>query len=166
MFWLFHEKDFANCARFLKIDRTYFQQIQTTPPQWRDLVKTFPRKLWHTSSFLLECTDFKNVFFEKIPWAHSEVAEVTEVKQPRIQNNENYKWKLLKIRCNPKFGLGDLENDLLTSVTSEGAQWIFSKITFLKSVHQAEKNELLLGFLFRLLQIPLFNSLSSEATKK
>ena len=31
---------------------------------------------------------------------------------------------------------------------------IFSKIIFLKSVHQAEENELLLGFLFRLLQIP------------
>ena len=34
------------------------------------------RKPWHTSSFLLERTDFKNVIFEKIPWAPSEVAEV------------------------------------------------------------------------------------------
>ena len=34
------------------------------------------------------------------------------------------------------------ENDLLTSMTSEGAQWIFSKNNFFKSVHQAEKNEL------------------------
>ena len=32
--------------------------------------------------------------------------------------------------------------DLLTSTTSEEAEWIFSKIVFLKSVHQAEKNEL------------------------
>ena len=31
---------------------------------------------------------------------------------------------------------------VLTSTASEGVQWIFSKITFLKSVHQAEKNEL------------------------
>ena len=31
----------------------------------------------------LECTDFKNVIFEKIPWAPSEDAEVAEVKQPR-----------------------------------------------------------------------------------
>ena len=59
-----------------------------------------------------------------------------------IQNDENSKWKLVKTRWNPKFGLSDLENDLLTSTTSEGAQWIFSKNTFLKSVDQAEKNEL------------------------
>ena len=50
--------------------------------------------------------------------------------------------KLVKTRLNPKFGLGDLENDLLTSTTSELAQQIFSKITFLKSGDQAEKNEL------------------------
>ena len=59
-----------------------------------------------------------------------------------IQNDENSKWKLVKTRWNPKFGLSDLENDLLTSTTSEMAQWIFSKNTFLKSVDQAEKNEL------------------------
>ena len=59
-----------------------------------------------------------------------------------IQNYKNYKWKLVKTRWNPKFGLSDLKNDLLTSMTSEGAWWIFSKITFLKSVDQAEKNEL------------------------
>ena len=50
--------------------------------------------------------------------------------------------KLVKTRLNPKFGLSNLRNDLLTSMTSEGAQWIFSKNTFLKSVDQAEKNEL------------------------
>ena len=33
--------------------------------------------------FLLEHTDFKNVTFEKIPWAPFEVAEVAEVKRPR-----------------------------------------------------------------------------------
>jgi hypothetical protein len=60
----------------------------------------------------------------------------------KIQNDENSKWKLVKTRWNPKFGLSDLENDLLTSMTSEEAQWCFSKITFFKSVHQAEKNEL------------------------
>ena len=59
-----------------------------------------------------------------------------------IQNDENSKSKLAKTRWNPKFGLGDLENDLLTSMTSEVAEWIFSKNTFFKSVHQAEKNEL------------------------
>ena len=30
----------------------------------------------HASSFSLECTDFKNVIFLKIPWAPSEIAEV------------------------------------------------------------------------------------------
>ena len=117
-----------------------------TPPLWRDLVKILTRKPRHASSLSLECTDFKNIFLEKIPWAPSEAAEVAKVKRPqndlKTQNNQNYKWKLYKTRWNPKFGLSDLKNDLLTSMTSEGAQWIFSKITFLKSVHQAEKNEL------------------------
>jgi hypothetical protein len=54
-----------------------------TPPLWTDLVKKLTRKPRHTSSFSLECTDFKNVIFEKIPWAHSEDAEVAEVKRPR-----------------------------------------------------------------------------------
>ena len=36
------------------------------------------RKLRHASSFFLECTDFKKEIFEKIPWAHSEDAEVAE----------------------------------------------------------------------------------------
>ena len=57
-----------------------------TPPLWRDLVKILTTKLWHTLSFLLERTDFKNVIFEKNLWAPSEVAEVAEVaevKRPR-----------------------------------------------------------------------------------
>ena len=56
---------------------------QSTPPLWTDLVKVSSRKLRHASSFSLECTDFKNVIFEKIHWAHSEDAEVAEVKRPR-----------------------------------------------------------------------------------
>ena len=59
-----------------------------------------------------------------------------------IQNDENSKWKLVKPRWNPKFGLSDLKNDLLTSMTSEWAQWIFSKVTYWKSGDQAEKHEL------------------------
>ena len=54
-----------------------------TPPLWTDLVKISSRKLRHTSSLSLECTDFKNVIFENIHWAHSEDAEVAEVKRPR-----------------------------------------------------------------------------------
>ena len=59
-----------------------------TPPLWTDLVKISSRKTRHASSFSLECTDFKNVIFEKIHWAHSEDAEVAEVKRPR-----NPKWR-------------------------------------------------------------------------
>jgi hypothetical protein len=36
-----------------------------------------------------------------------------------------------------------------TSATSEGAQRIFSKVTFLKSVHSKEKDEACLGFLVK-----------------
>ena len=54
-----------------------------TPPLWTDLVKILTSKPGHSSSFLLECTDFKNVIFENIPLPLSEVAEVAEVKQPR-----------------------------------------------------------------------------------
>ena len=49
---------------------------------WTDLVKILTSKLGHSSSFSLECTDFKNVIFENIPLPLSEVAEVAEVKQP------------------------------------------------------------------------------------
>ena len=71
------------------------------------------------------------------------------LRLPR-SNAENYKWKLIKNRWNPKFGLRDLENGLLTSRTSEGAQWIFPKNTFFQSKQSTEKNELLLGFLVKL----------------
>ena len=67
----------------------------------------------------------------------------------KTQNYKNSKWKLVKSRWNPKSGLSDLENDLLTSMTSEGAKWFFSKITFLKSVHSKEKDEACLGFLVK-----------------
>ena len=45
----------------------------------------------------------------------------------KTKNDRNSKWKLVKIRWNLELGLSDLKNDLLTSMTSEGAQWIFSK---------------------------------------
>ena len=79
-----------------------------------------------------------NALISKIPWAHSEDTEVAEVKDLETQNDNKSKWKLVKTRWKPKFGLSDLENDLLASTTSDEARWIFSKITFLKSVHQAE----------------------------
>ena len=58
-----------------------------TPPLWTDLVKILTSKPAHSSSFLLECTDFKNVIFENIPLPLSQVAEVNL----EIQNNENSK---------------------------------------------------------------------------
>ena len=39
--------------------------LQNTPPLWTDLVKVSSRKPRHASSFSLECTDFKNIIFEK-----------------------------------------------------------------------------------------------------
>ena len=90
-----------------------------TPPLWTDLVKMLTRKLRHASSFFLEYTALI---------AHSEGTKVLEVN-----------W-------NPKFGLSNLENNLLTSTTSElgfevvwprrpqcpqnGLRDSFSKITF------------------------------------
>ena len=109
----------------------YYSQIflvgssnEPTPPLWRDLVKILTIKLWHTSSFSLEHTDFENVVFEKIHWAPSEDAEVAEVKRL---------WKL------PDF------NTFL-----EGAQWIFSKITLSKSVRSNEKDEVCHNFIVKI----------------
>ena len=58
-------------------------KFRDTPPLWTDLVKMLTRKLTHTSSFSLECTDFKNLIFEKIHLAHSEDTKVAKVKRPR-----------------------------------------------------------------------------------
>ena len=89
----------------------------------------------------------------KLPWIeifYPGVSEVVEVKQPRNSNrrkfsNENL-WKL-----------DEIQN--LASATSKMTSWPQQPrkrlSEFLKSVHQAEENELLLGFLFRLLQIPV-----------
>ena len=75
------------------------------------------------------------------------------------------KSKTMKILNQNLLKLDEIQNlaSATSKMTSEEAKWIFSKIIFLKSVHQAEKNELLLGFL---LQIPVFNPLSSEAARK
>ena len=76
-FFLYLEK--SGDARALTSHST---GLLTPPLLWTDLVKMLTRKLRHASSFSLECTDFKNVIFEKNPWAHSEDAEVAEVKRP------------------------------------------------------------------------------------
>ena len=77
------------------------QLFRASPPLWRDFVKILTMKLWHTSSFSLERTDFKNVIFENIPWAPSEdaeVAEVAEVKRPWNSKNKFSK----SVRSNKK----------------------------------------------------------------
>ena len=111
-------------------------------PLWRDLVEISTRKLWHASSLLLQHTDFRNVVFEKNPPAPSEVAEVERRSKFKFHRNQKlwkFQMKFIRIRWKTKLGLSDLENDLLTSTTSEGAGYFFLKITFLKSEHQAEK---------------------------
>ena len=57
--------------------------IMRTHPLWTDLVKMFSRKLRHASSFPFQRTDFKNVIFENIHWAHSEDAEVKRPRNPK-----------------------------------------------------------------------------------
>ena len=57
-----------------------------TPPLKTDLMRILTRKLRHASSFSFECTDFKNVIFENIHWAHSEDAEVVEVKRSFLRS--------------------------------------------------------------------------------
>jgi hypothetical protein len=65
----------------LKQNNNKKRGTEYTTPLKRDLVKKFMRRLRHASSLSLECTDFKNVIFEKIPQAHSEVAEITKVAE-------------------------------------------------------------------------------------
>ena len=61
-----------------------FNHLHITPPLWTDLVKMTSRKLRHASSFSFERTDFKNVIFENIPWAHSEDAEVDQAEKNEL----------------------------------------------------------------------------------
>ena len=76
-----------------------------------------PINLWKVCIDLRPFSKYFNEPFSRtLRWPRSNNLE--------IQNDKNCKWKLVKTRWNPKFGLSDLENDLLTSTTSEGAQWI------------------------------------------
>ena len=99
-----------------------------------------------------------------MPWIEifypgvSEVAEVSQVKQPRNSKQQ-------KISNENLWKLDEIQN--LASATSKMTSWPqwprkglsdFFKNYILKSVHQAEENELLLCFLFSFLQIPVFNS--------
>ena len=92
------------CMKWIAVEIRH--HFNNTPPLWRYLVKISTRKLWHTSSNSLERTDFKNVIFEKIPWA-----EVSEVKWPR--NSKLLNKNLLKI--------DEIQN--LAFATSKMASW-------------------------------------------
>ena len=46
-----------------------------------------------------------------------------------IQNDENSKWKLVKIRWNSKFGLGDLKNDFLGKAVIQRNVWKQNRAT-------------------------------------
>ena len=77
--------------------------IHATPPLRRDSVKILTRKLWHPLSFLLECSDFKNVTFEKKKsWAPSEVAEVkrgSTVKERDLESIFSLNLYLKEVWC-------------------------------------------------------------------
>ena len=124
---------------FQKSSKDRHRVTYLTPPLWRDLVKILTRKLRHSSSLSLECTDFKNVIFEIIPEPSLRSLRSPRANDLKTQNDENSKWKLVKTRWNPKFGLSDLENDLLTSMTSKGAQWKFRKLQFLNQCIKLRK---------------------------
>ena len=64
----------------------------STAPAQRVLLKILTRKPWHTSPFLLKRSDFRTVFFEKIAWAPSEVAEVKESRMVKEQDFEAEKF--------------------------------------------------------------------------
>jgi hypothetical protein len=56
------------------------------------------RKPRHASSFSLECTDFKNVNFEKFPEPLLRSPGLPRSNDLEIQNDENSRLKLVKTR--------------------------------------------------------------------
>ena len=101
-------------------------------------------KTRYSSFFSIGPKDFKNVIFEKIGWAFFEVAEVAHVKSSRIKKPKAlFSKNFSKLAQKRYFCIWDLKAAHLTSMTSEGAEWIFMKVTFLKSGNYTEKNELL-----------------------
>ena len=106
-----------------------------TPPLRRDLVKILTRKLRHASSLSLECTDFKNIIFEKIPWAPSKVAEVAEVKQPRNTKRQKFSEPLLRLLRAPrsndlKRGSGNFFKNYVFEISAfQGKRWGISQLS-------------------------------------
>ena len=135
-----------------------------TPPFKTSFIFFVTIKPRYNSFFSIGPKDFKNVIFEKIGWALFEVAEVAHMKLSRI--------KKLKALCSKNFSklaqkryfcICDLEAAHLTSMTSEGAQWIFMEITFLKSGNYAEKNELSHAFIAGFIKNSVFYHVASRS---
>ena len=140
------------------------KQLKNTPPFKTNFIFFVTIKPRYSSFFSIGPKDFKNVIFEKIGWALFEVAEVAHMKLSRI--------KKLKALCSKNFSklaqkryfcICDLEAAHLTSMTSEGAQWIFMKITFLKSGNYAEKNELSHAFIAGFIKNSVFYHVASRS---
>ena len=111
------------------------------------------RKPRHASSFSLECTDFKNVIFEKIHCAPSEVAEVAEVKRSFSRlPRPNFGYHLVLTGFDLEFSSFWVTRsfDLSNLGNLRGGPVNFFKNYVLKSVNQAEKNELELGLVVKI----------------
>ena len=97
-------------------------------PEWVKVSSALPcgQIKW---KFWLEGWDFflGMHWFQKSPEPILRTPRSPRSKDLKIQNNENSKLKLVKTRWNPKFGLSDLKNDLLTSTNSEGLSDFFFK---------------------------------------
>ena len=133
-FWVRYEKIDTKNEKILFIKFKYSKEKNLD-------VKNKLKFFVHSSLLSVFSLNSTSTYDSYLPWIFGKFA-MTRSNNLEIQNDENSKWKLVKTRWNRKFGLGDLENDFLTSTTSEVAWWIFSKNMFLKSVDHAEKNEL------------------------
>ena len=72
-----------------------------------------------------------------IPYSISSVTNKQAMIEVQISSSPKINWwSIMKNWMNNKLGLGDLKNDLKTSMTSEGLEQFFQKL------HQAEKNDL------------------------
>ena len=92
-------------------DHALVDVTELTKALWRDFVKILMRKPRHTSFFSCNALIPKIQFLKKIPVSFLRSLRLQRSNNLETQNNENSKRKLVNL----KFGVSDLENDLLTS---------------------------------------------------
>ena len=112
--------------------------------------KSLTRKPSYSSFFSVLCPDLKNVFFGKI---HRAPSEILEVKRPFSRSpRPNFGFHLFLMGFHLEFSLFCVWGRLTsaTLATSEGAQGIFSKITFLISVCSNEKDVVCHSFVVKI----------------